>query len=119
MRILIVDDEKDQLKALDLGLRSSGFETETAGSAEEAMAVLDRRNHLVDLVVTDFVMPGVNGLQLLRAIKKKYPFLPVVIMSAKGTDRLAKNAAESGGEKFMHKPFLMEELIREIRKITG
>ena len=119
MRILIVDDEKDQLKALDLGLRSNGFETKTAGSADEAISLLDRQSHSVDLVLTDFVMPGMNGLQLLRAIKKKYPFLPVVIMSAKGTGRLAKNAAESGGEKFMHKPFLMEELIREIRKITG
>ncbi len=118
MRILIVDDEKDQLKALDMGLRSSGFETETACSADEAMTLLDRQSHLVDLVITDFVMPGINGLQFLRVIKKKYPSMPVFIVSAMGTDQLFQDVASSGGEMFMQKPFLIDELVREIRKIA-
>lgn len=118
MRILIVDDEKDQLKALDLSLRSNGYETETAESAEKALNVLHRQSESVDLVITDFVMPGMNGLQLLRKIKQKYPSLPVVVMSAKGTDGLAEDAAEKGGEMFLNKPFLIEELLRGIRNIA-
>jgi CheY-like chemotaxis protein len=119
MRILIVDDEKDQVKALDLSLRSHGYETKTAESAEKALALLDRQKERVDLVITDFVMPGMNGLQLLRKIKTTYPSLPVVVMSAKGTDGLAEDTAESGGEIFLNKPFLIEELVREIHKIAG
>jgi len=118
MRILIVDDEKDQVKALSLSLRSNGYETATAESADQALTILDRQRKRVDLVITDFVMPGMNGLQLLRKIKTKYPSLPVVIMSAKGTDRLAEDTAQSGGEMFLYKPFLIEELVQGIHKIA-
>jgi DNA-binding NtrC family response regulator len=119
MRILIVDDDKDQVKALSLSLRSNGYETATAESADRALTILERQREWVDLVIADFAMPGMNGLQLLRKIKKKYPSLPVVIMSAKGTDGLAQNTVQSGGEMFLNKPFLIEELLQGIHKIAG
>lgn len=77
--ILCVDDEKNPLTLRKLVLERAGYEVLTASSADEAMRLL-ARNH-IDLVVSDYLMPGVVGTELAKQIKSSYPNLPVVLLS--------------------------------------
>jgi CheY-like chemotaxis protein len=77
--ILCVDDEKNPLTLRKLVLERVGYKVITASSAREAMDLL-AVNH-VDLVVSDYLMPGVVGTELAKQIKKKYPQLPFVLLS--------------------------------------
>src|SRR6185436_1232933 len=76
--LLIVDDEPTILRALEMALEMEGFTVRSANSAPEAIERLDG----VDLVLTDMSMPDIDGLELLREIKKRRPELPVAIMTA-------------------------------------
>ena len=118
MNILVVDDEKDQLKALCLSLRSCGFRTQATDSGIQALTMLDRTDHGIDLVITDYAMPEMNGIHLLRKIKRNHPAMPVILISAMGSARLAEDLYKNGGQVFMYKPFLVEELVGKINKIT-
>ena len=77
--ILCVDDEKNPLTLRKLVLERSGYQVLTASSAEEAMGLL--AVHHVDLVVSDYLMPGVVGTELAKQIKKNYPQLPFILLS--------------------------------------
>jgi CheY-like chemotaxis protein len=78
--ILCVDDEKNPLTLRKMVLERAGYEVLTASSAEEAMQLLAQGNH-VDVVVSDYLMPGVVGTELAKRIKKSYPELPFVLLS--------------------------------------
>ena len=77
--ILCVDDEKNPLTLRKMVLERAGYEVLTASCADQAMQLL-ASNH-VDLVVSDYLMPGVVGTELARQIKKRYPALPFVLLS--------------------------------------
>jgi CheY-like chemotaxis protein len=77
--ILCVDDEKNPLTLRKLVLERSGYSVLTASSAEEAMTILGS-NH-VDLVVSDYLMPGVVGTELARQIKNRHQHVPVILLS--------------------------------------
>ncbi len=79
-RILVVDDEPDVRTAIHLLLRSNGYWVEAVASAEEALAQLETDHY--DLVVTDNEMPGITGTELALVIKTRWPWLPVVMLSA-------------------------------------
>ncbi|MCP5163765.1 MAG: response regulator, partial [Pseudomonadales bacterium] len=81
--LLLVDDDANLLKLLEIRLEAEGFVVITASSAEEALQLL--RNHQVDLVITDLRMEGADGLELFTQIRHFYPGLQVIIMSAQGT----------------------------------
>ena len=92
--VLIVDDEKNYLLVLEALLTKEGFQVLTAGSGSEALAVL--REAEIDLVLTDMKMPGMDGIELLTAIKETDPDLPVIVMTAFGTvDRAVEAIIES------------------------
>ena len=65
MTILVVDDETDQLKSLNLGLRRKGYRVLEASNAEDALRLLDNSRNGIDMVLTDYAMPGTNGMCLL------------------------------------------------------
>jgi len=118
MRILTVDDEKNQLKILGLSLRSCGFDVETAAGGQQALDRLEKNSKGFDLVITDFAMPGINGMELLKTMKKKYPVIPVIMMSAAQESELAGDAIKNGCSGFIRKPFTIEALGREIQRFT-
>src|SRR5512138_351035 len=105
-RVLLVDDEPGILFALEALLRTRGDEAVLAHDAAEALARLDG----VDLVVTDFAMPGMNGLELLRALRERDEALPVVLVTAQGSERIAVRAIRSGAYDYVTKPFDVDEM---------
>jgi len=107
-RLLIVDDEPRMRQALSLLLQKWGWHVDTAATGKEALEKV--RTEDVDIVLTDLKMPGMDGDELLRSIRKDFPSLPVVIMTAFGTVRSAVEAMKAGAHDYILKPFDNEEL---------
>src|SRR5207237_10503833 len=81
MRILIVDDEEVLRDVLDAVLRREGFETVMASTGEHALAILDA-DDAVDLVILDIMLPGISGIDTLRAMRIAHPYLPGIVITA-------------------------------------
>jgi DNA-binding NtrC family response regulator len=105
-RVLVVDDEPAMLFALKELLKSGGHDAITAGSAKEALLHLDG----VDAVITDYQMPEMDGLQLLQAIRERDETIPVVMLTARGSERLAVRAIRSGAYEYLTKPLDIDEV---------
>jgi two-component system response regulator PilR (NtrC family) len=114
MRILIVDDEEVLRDVLDVLLRREGFETLTAASGEEALNVLESEE--VDLVVLDVMLPGISGIDTLRAIRISNPALPVIVITAFSSIDGAIEAMKYGAFHYIPKPFKNEEVILTVNK---
>lgn len=106
--ILIVDDEPRMRQVLSLLLQKWGYRVETAPSGKEALGTLGETH--CDVMLTDLKMPGMEGDELLRLVKKEYPTLPVIIMTAFGTVKSAVEAMKAGAYDYILKPFDNEEL---------
>jgi len=105
-KLLLVDDEPALLVALKQLARSLGHEPVLARSGAEALELLEG----VDTVVTDYAMPGMNGLELLDAIRGRDDSLPVIFLTAQGSERTAVRAMKSGAYDYVTKPFDVDEL---------
>ena len=111
-RILIVEDEEKLRRVLELQLASAGYETDKAGSAEEALRVADN----ADLVLTDLRLPGMDGLELLGRIRRRNERTPVIVMTAFGTVESAVEAMKAGAVDFLLKPFSLDHLTAVVAK---
>lgn len=116
MNILIVDDEKVQLETLKRGLGSKGHVVAEALSAEEALEYLNKDGNKIDLVLTDYAMPGMNGIELLRKIRESHGNLPVIMMTAYGDKGLVIDALRNRCDSFIEKPFTLDQLVQEIER---
>jgi DNA-binding NtrC family response regulator len=112
--ILIVDDEPLNLDLLEQELAELGYAVEKAGSGKAALEALVATT--ADLVLVDYQMPGMNGIEALGAIKKNYPALPVIIITAYGTIERAVEAIKCGADDFITKPFDPDHLAVVVRK---
>ena len=99
-------------RVIELQLATAGFEVDKAGSAEEALKVVDR----ADLVVTDLKLPGMDGLELLAAIRRQNMQAPVIVMTAFGTIEVAVEAMKAGAVDFLLKPFSLDHLMAVVEK---
>ena len=109
--ILIVDDEPSVLFLLRELLEERGHVVHAASSGPEALALLDAPGlDGVDLVLTDFAMPELDGLGLLAQVRARRPELPVVLLTARGSERLAAQAIQRGAFDYVPKPFDIDEL---------
>ena len=113
-RILIVDDEPLNLDLLDQELEEMGLVTERALNGSEALSKLNTANP--DLVLLDYQMPGMNGIEVLREIRGRDKNLPVIIITAYGTIERAVEAVKAGANDFITKPFDPEHLALVVRK---
>src|SRR5216684_512727 len=111
-RVLIVDDEPSMRVALKSLLESNGHETVEASSGIEALAHLDG----IDAVITDYSMQRMNGIQLLEAIRERDQSLPVMLLTAHGSERLAVQAMKAGACDYLTKPPDNDELSLVIDK---
>ncbi|MCW5963198.1 MAG: sigma-54-dependent Fis family transcriptional regulator [Bryobacterales bacterium] len=111
-RILIVEDEEKLQRALELHLRSLGFEVVKAGSAEGALAEIDR----ADLILSDLRLPGMDGLELLSRIRLTNSVSPVILMTAFGTVESAVEAMRQGANDFLTKPFSLDHLTSVVER---
>ena len=112
--ILIVEDESKMRRLLEMNLADQGFETHSAGDAEAGLKILNSTH--IDLVVTDFKLPGMNGLEFLQAIKRANAAVPVVVMTAYGSVESAVEAMKLGASDYLLKPFSLAEMVLVVRK---
>ena len=103
VRILVVDDEQSVRNVLTQVLTEDGFEVTAAASGEEALKLLQKRAFA--LVITDIVMPGISGIDLLRKIKKRFPATEVIIITSQASLDTAVEALRSGAYDYLFKPF--------------
>jgi two-component system, NtrC family, response regulator GlrR len=107
-RLLLVDDDPSLLRLLTLRLEGEGYQVISADSAEAALPLLSK--HSVDVVLSDLRMPGLDGMSLFDEIAKRYPGLPVVLMTAHGSIPEAVAATQRGVFGFLTKPLNTNEL---------
>lgn len=107
-KILVVDDEARMRRVLQMMLEENGHQVNMAGDGEEALNKIKEAN--LDLVITDMKMPGKDGLELLRHIRRIDEELPVIVMTAYGTVSTAVEAMRAGAYDYILKPFDLEEM---------
>jgi DNA-binding NtrC family response regulator len=112
--VLIVDDEPNVRRVLSALLRRDAYRTLEAGDGEEALQVLDAE--AVHAVVADLKMPRMNGLELLEAVQKRHPGVPVVLLTAHGTVGSAVEALKRGALDYLTKPYDPEEVRQVVAK---
>lgn len=117
-RILVVDDEPDIAESFTDLLRSflPDAKVEQAHTGEEALRQL--RDHDVDLIVTDFMMPGMNGVQMLREAQALSPHTPNILVTAYGLD-VVRNAGGPTPNRILHKPFDIAEFMGAVEAALG
>ena len=117
IRILVVDDEPQILRALRAALKGHGYDVQTAADGEEALDLLAL--HLPDIVILDLVMPGKSGFDVVREMRgwstpaQRAP--AIIVLSARGEDRDKVTALDLGADDYLTKPFSMNELLARIR----
>jgi signal transduction histidine kinase len=114
---MVVDDEIIQIESIGRGLRSRKIDVVEALSGEEALMHFNDKNNRIEMILTDYAMPGMNGLDLLRRIREKDRDLPVIIMTGYGDKNLVINAMRSACDSFIEKPFTLEILMDEINRV--
>jgi DNA-binding NtrC family response regulator len=110
--VLLVDDEPGVRFALSEVLYDRGYRVVSAGSGAEALAALDG----VDVVVTDLSMPGMDGLELVSQIAARAPALPVILLTAHGSENLVRIASSRGACGCLSKPFDIDEIARVVER---
>src|SRR5216684_2342828 len=115
-RVLVVDDEQSLRKVLAATLQREGYEVTVCVDGEEAIAALERDG--ADVVVTDLVMPRMDGLTLLRKVVARHPDVPVIVVTAHGRIDSAVEAMKAGAFDFLAKPFDHGELKAIIAKVA-
>ena len=112
--VLVVDDEPSNLASIEKIFQRDGLRVLTADGAKAALEIV--RSHRVQVVLTDLMMPGVSGLELLRALKQLSPDTEVVMMTAYGTVETAVQAMREGAYDFVEKPLKRMTIIKSVRK---
>jgi two-component system KDP operon response regulator KdpE len=111
-RILVVDDERQILRALQTSLRGAGYEVETAETAETALAAAAMRPP--DALIVDLVLPDGTGTEVVRELRT-WSSAPVIVLSAVGDEREKVAALDAGADDYVTKPVGIDELIARLR----
>lgn len=119
--IMIVDDEPDVVdlfrQRFRREVRRGQYVLHFAASGEEGLRLLDEIHPELIVILSDINMPGMDGLQLLRAIKTRRPELPVLMVTAYGDDARKRRAAELGAAAFLAKPVDFERLKQQLLEL--
>jgi two-component system cell cycle sensor histidine kinase/response regulator CckA len=114
--ILLVEDEEGLRSLNARGLRSRGYSVIEASNGVEAMEALEEKNGAVDLVVSDVVMPEMDGPTLLRAMRVHNPDLKIIFVSGYAEDAFAKSLDEDEKFEFLPKPFTLSQLVGKVKE---
>jgi two-component system alkaline phosphatase synthesis response regulator PhoP len=116
-RILIVDDEEDILELLKYNISKEGFDVISAENGEEGLALA--HSHAPDLIVLDLMMPGIDGLDVCKKLKAEDDTraIPVIMLTAKGTESDIIVGLELGADDYVSKPFSPKVLMARIKSV--
>ena len=113
IKVLLVDDEKDFVTTLSDRIREYRFEADTAMSGEQAIELVT--NQAPDVMVLDLKMPRLDGLEVLRQVKKKHPDIQIIILTGHGSFQDRLTAMSLGVFAFLEKPLDFDDLVRSIK----
>jgi len=129
-KILVIDDEKDVRVVLGEILRREGYEVALAADSQQGLEEL--RSNGADLVITDVIMPGMDGVATARQIRSEYPSLPIIVISGGGnvaplayepssisTTAYLASASNAGADRTLTKPFDRKELVDAVQELLG
>ena len=116
--VLLVDDEDGVRRLAERALVKSGWKVASAASGEAALALLERRSPalLIDIIVSDVIMPGMDGPTLVKAVRTQYPQLPALLVSGYAED-LVQGEMRSDDFNFLAKPYTLKALVAQIDQI--
>lgn len=110
--ILVVDDEREIVRALQRALGAQGYRVLSAGSGEEALKMVAQQHP--DLLLLDLLLPGMSGLDVCRQVRSESN-MPIIVLSVKGAERDKVEALDLGADDYVAKPFGMDEVLARVR----
>ena len=118
-RILVLEDEPDLLRALSIRLRAAGFACETSSNGKDALEKIQRNPPM--LLLTDLVMPDVDGYEVLRQLKAnpRTASIPTIVLTAVPRHAIARRMHELEGTVVIHKPFEFGELLAKVQELIA
>jgi len=114
IRLLIVDDEVEFLKAVSSRFELQNFDVTTASNGKEAIASAE--NYFFDVAIVDVDMPGMAGAQLLKTLKDRHKYLEIIILTGHATIDSAVESTKLGAFKYLEKPYAFEKLVEAIKE---
>jgi len=116
-KLVVVEDSDSVREAIVFALRKSGFEVLTATNGLEATSIFNGEK--IDLLLTDYHMPVMNGLELIKWVREKeqYRHMPVLVLTTESQRDVILQAKNAGATGWIHKPFAVEKLIQTIRRV--
>lgn len=115
MRILIVEDETSIANFVRDGLEEEGFSVDIADNGKKGLQLALDNIAEYDVILLDWMLPGLNGIEICRTIRKENKYVPIIFLTAKDTVDDAVFGLESGANDYIRKPFSFEELLARIR----
>jgi CheY-like chemotaxis protein len=116
-RILVVDDESYVRDLLQRVLTRRGHEVDVAADGETALELMQA--HTYDLVLTDVVMPGIDGFDLLRRVKATYPAVTVIVLTGYARKQSISDFLLYGADEYLSKPFQVQALLDSVDRVVG
>jgi len=117
IHLLIVEDDEHLADGLCRNLELEGFSTASVGSGEAALALLDDGSSPPDLLVLDIMLPGIDGLEVCRRLRAGGNLIPILFLTARGSDADRVLGLRLGADDYLTKPFVIEELVLRVRGI--
>jgi two-component system, OmpR family, response regulator MprA len=118
MRILVVDDERAVRESLRRALELEGYEVDLAADGEEALARLESQDAgEPDALVLDVLMPGLDGLEVCRTLRRNGSELPILMLTARAEVENRVEGLDAGADDYLTKPFALEELLARLRAL--
>lgn len=114
-KILLVEDEAHVVSFINKGLMEEGYEVSVAMDGLAGIRMFEQSKF--DLIILDIMLPGANGIEVCKAIRKKDQLVPVLFLSALGTSENIVQGLECGGDDYLVKPFKFIELVARIRTL--
>ncbi len=116
-RLLVVEDDAPLAEGLCRNLELEGFSAECVGSGEEALTELARPSATYDLLILDIMLPGLDGFEVCRKLRAEANRIPILFLTARGSDADRLLGLQLGADDYLTKPFLVEELVLRVRGI--
>ena len=117
MKILVVDDERAVRESLRRALELEGYEIQLAADGSEALSLLTGNGDAPDAVVLDVLMPGVDGLEVCRRLRRAGSRVPVLMLTARDEVESRVAGLDAGADDYLTKPFALEELVARLRAL--
>jgi len=114
IKVLLVDDEDEFVKSLSERIQMRDIESGVAFNGEEALGIVDE--DIPDVMVLDLKMPGIDGMEVLRRVRKTYPDVQVIMLTGHGSEKDEREARRLGAFEYLQKPTEIDRLVETIKK---